>query len=211
MPDEVITGLNEDIVFGKNFDWENFIIMELIVHDMASFIKGIPSKIIDSDIPIGITYNEEVGVWDNTGCWVDFVWSSALIVYQNLFGNFVSSMLKVHFPQTNIAIITASHKKEFVSERGVDGGCWIDCCSVDALSPEISLTFIFVNILAITVGNLPDTCDMVWSSSDEKLTITGYNHGVDHLTMAFESHNFFPFFQWINLYIRMLFWGAGSK
>ena len=36
--------------------------MELIVHDMASLIEGIPSKIIYSDIPIGITYNEEVGV-----------------------------------------------------------------------------------------------------------------------------------------------------
>ena len=62
MTNQVITCLHENIVFIEDFQRKNFIIIKLFMHDIATLIERIPSKIINPDISKRITHNEEIAL-----------------------------------------------------------------------------------------------------------------------------------------------------
>lgn len=84
MSNEIIASLHQNIVFVENLHMNNQIIAQLLILYVASKIKIVVSKIIDSNIADGISNNKKIRFINHTSSRVHFGWASLRIVNQYL-------------------------------------------------------------------------------------------------------------------------------
>lgn len=116
MANQIITGLDQNVVFVEDFDGKNLIVVELLVHDMASLIQSISCEIINPDVSKRIPNDKEITLRHHASCGVHFSRSPSLIVDQDFFRYLLFSFFQINFPQSHVPIIATSHQKELIAE-----------------------------------------------------------------------------------------------
>lgn len=157
----------------NNLDWKNRITRKLGICNNILKSQFTWFKVEDTNVSTRLTYVNLIWAWNNWTCWVHSLASSLVVINQYLvdyFGWIIFSFACLRqrwLPKTNVAVITTCYRVQYILQVNQKSWGWIYSCRMKALTCQILLAFILINILPVVLRYFPNSDKMIRTSSNK--------------------------------------------